>query len=139
MDWFYGFKLFALVNASAEIVQAFVTAGNASDSSEATIRRLFQGRKGLAYGDKGFINQKAFEALLQGGLKLTATLKNKLIGLQEKLLLKKRGLEEAVIDVLKSVCDLPHTRYRSPVNMLVNTYAALCAYATLDTKPAIFI
>ena len=59
--------------------------------------------------------------------------------MNEKLLLKKRGMVEAVIDILKSVCDLEHSRHRSPVNMLVNTYAALCAYTTLERKPSIFV
>lgn len=143
VDWFYGFKLFLVVNALGEIVQAFVTPGNVADSSEATIKRLFKGLTGLAFADRGFINQKAFEALLEGGLKLITTvrsnMKNKLIAMKEKLLLKKRGMIEAVIDLLKSICDIEHSRHRSPLNMLVNTYAALCAYTTLDRKPSIFI
>lgn len=143
MDWFYGFKLFIVVNALGEIVQAFLPPGHVSDSREATIKRLFRGLTGVAFADKGFINQKAFEALLQGGLKLITTLrsnmKNKLIELKEKLLLKKRGMVEAVIDLLKTICDIEHTRHRSPSNMLVNTYAALCAYTTLDRKPSVFM
>ncbi len=143
VDWFYGFKLFVVVNAVGELVGAFITPANVADNSEATIRRLFKGLRGLAFADKGFINQKAFEALLRGGLKLITALrsnmKNKLMELKEKLLLKKRGMVEAVINILKSVCDIEHSRHRSPVNMLVNTYAALCAYTTLERKPSIFI
>ena len=41
---------------------------------------------------------------MQGGLKLItsirSTMKNKLLELKEKLLLKKRGMVEAVIDIL---------------------------------------
>lgn len=143
VDWFYGFKLFIVVNGLGELVQAFLTPGNVSDGSEATIKRLFKGIKGVAFADKGFIHQKAFEALLEGGLKLVtsirSTMKNKVMILQEKLLLKKRGMVEAVIDILKSICNIEHSRHRSPINMLVNTYAALCAYTTLDRKPSIFI
>ncbi len=143
VDWFYGFKLFVVVNGLGELMNVFVTPGNVSDSSAATIQRLFKGLTGVAFADKGFINAKAFEALLQQGLKLItsirSTMKNKLVELNEKLLLKKRGMVEAVIDILKSVCDIEHTRHRSPVNMLVNTYAALCAYTTLERKPSIFI
>ncbi len=143
VEWFYGFKLFMVVNAVGELVNAFVTPANVSDGSEATIKRLFRGLTGVAFADKGFINSKAFEALLQGGLKLITTLrsnmKNKLLEMKEKLLLKKRGMVEAVIDILKSVCDIEHSRHRSPVNMLINTYAALCAYTTLERKPSIFI
>lgn len=143
VGWFYGFKLFLVVNGLGELMNVFVTAGNVSDSREATIKRLFRGLQGVAFADKGFINQRAFDALLQKGLKLVtslrANMKNKLLTLKEKLLLKKRGMVEAVIDILKSVCDIEHTRHRSPLNMLVNTYAALCAYTTLDRKPSIFV
>jgi hypothetical protein len=142
VGWFYGFKLFLVVNGLGELVNVFLSPGNVSDSSEATIQRLFKGLTGLAFADKGFINQKAFDTLLEKGLKLVtsirSTMKNKLLKLKEKLLLKKRGLVEAVIDLLKSICDLEHSRHRSAVNMLVNTYAALCAYTTLDRKPSIF-
>lgn len=41
------------------------------------------------------------------------------------------------MDILKMVCDIEHTRHRSALNMIVNTYAALCAYSTLDRKPSI--
>ena len=143
VDWFYGFKLFIVVNGLGELVRAFLTPGNVSDSGEALIKRLFQGLTGLAFADKGFINATAFEDLLAGGLKLITALrsnmKNKLMDLKEKLLLKKRGMVEAVIDILKSICDIEHSRHRSPVNMLVNTYAALCAYTTLERKPTIFL
>lgn len=140
--WFYGCKLFLVINANGEIVQAFVAPGNTSDNAAATLRKLLKGLSGQVYGDKGFINQKVFDELLAAGLKLVTTIrsnmKNKLMVLKEKLLLKKRGIIESVIDILKSVCDLEHTRHRSAVNMMVNTYAALCAYSTLDRKPGIY-
>ena len=64
--------------------------------------------------------------------------KNKLVEMKHKLLLKKRGVIESVTDILKTICDIEHTRHRSPVNMLVNTYAALVAYTWLERKPNIF-
>jgi hypothetical protein len=143
MGWFYGLKLFIVVNGLGELVNCFITPGNTAASSTTTIKRLFKGLKGLAFADKGFINQRAFEALFQGGLKLITTIranmKNKLMEIKEKLLLRKRGMVEAVIDILKSLCDIEHTRHRSPINMMGNTYAALIAYSTINTKPSIFI
>jgi hypothetical protein len=139
--WFYGCKLFLVVNAFGEIVQAFVAPGNVADNAAATLRKLLGNLKGEVYADKGFINQKLFEELLTAGLKLVTKLrsnmKNKLMLLREKWLLQKRGIVESVIDILKSVCDIEHTRHRSAANMLVNTYAALCAYSFLDRKPSI--
>jgi hypothetical protein len=141
--WFYGFKLFLVVNGLGEIVQAFVTPGNAADNALATLKRLFKGLSGLAFADKGFASQKAFTPLFEQGLKLItyirSNMKNKLVLLHEKMLLKKRGMIESVIDILKSVCNIEHTRHRSPLNMMVNTYAALCAYSTLERKPSIFV
>jgi hypothetical protein len=140
--WFYGCKLFLVVNALGEIVQAFMTPGNVSDNTTSGLKKLLKGLSGLALADKGFINQKAFDELLSNGLKLItairSNMKNSLMLLQEKMLLKKRGMIESVIDILKSVCNIEHTRHRSALNMMVNTYAALCAYATFDRKPSIF-
>jgi hypothetical protein len=140
--WFYGCKLFLVVNALGQIVQAFLTPGNVSDTTTSTLKKLFKALRGLAFADKGFVNQKAFDELLANGLKLItairSNMKNKLVLLQEKMLLKKRGMIESVIDILKSVCNIEHTRHRSALNMMVNTYAALCAYATFDRKPSIF-
>jgi hypothetical protein len=56
-----------------------------------------------------------------------------------KCCLNKRWMIESVIDILKSVCNIEHTSHRSPLNMMVNTYAALCAYSTFEPKPSIFI
>jgi hypothetical protein len=143
VGWFYGFKLFIVINGLGEIVQAFLTPGNAADGATATLKRLFKGLTGLGFADKGFVNFKAFPLLFEKGLKLITSIrsnmKNKLISLQEKMLLKKRGIIEAVIDILKSVCDIEHSRHRSAINMIVNTYAALCAYSTLQRKPSIFV
>lgn len=62
--------------------------------------------------------RKGFNALLKGGLKLIASLrsnmKNKLMAMKEKLLLKKWGVIEAVIDILKSVRGVEHTHNHSP-------------------------
>jgi len=143
VGWFYGFKLFLVVNGLGEIVQAFVTPGNVADNALSTLKRLFRKLSGLAFADKGFASQKAFTPLFEQGLKLITSIrsnmKNKLVLLHEKMLLKKRGMIESVIDILKSVCNIEHTRHRSPLNMLVNTYAALCAYSTLERKPSIFV
>ena len=123
-------------------MQAFMAPGNVSDNTTPTLKKLLKGLSGLAFADKGFVNQKAFDELLANGLKLItairSNMKNKLVGLKEKMLLKKRGMIESVIDILKSVCNIEHTRHRSALNMMVNTYAALCAYSTFDRKPSIF-
>ncbi len=83
------------------------------------------------------------EQLLSKGLHLITgirqNMKNKLIPMQQKLLLQKRGVIESVNDILKTVCDIEHTRHRSPVNALVNLYAGLSSYTFLDRLPSIFL
>ena len=140
--WHYGFKLFWVINAFGEIAEAFVRPAHIADNNEGVMRRLFKRLKGLVFADKGFIHQKIFEEFYHKGLRIItgirANMKNRLMEMQHKMLLKKRGVIESVHDILKTVCDIEHTRHRSPVNMLVNTYAALIAYSTLDRKPNIF-
>lgn len=140
--WFYGFKLFLVVNAFGEIVRVMLTTANVADNNTAHMLQLFRGLKGWAFCDKGFINQAAFEQLLQKGLQVVTgirtNMKNKLMNYQQKILLKKRGMIESVNDILKTVCDIEHTRHRSPVNALLNVFAGICAYTFLDRLPSIF-
>lgn len=64
-------------------------------------------------------------------------MKNKLLPLMDKLLLRKRGLIECVGDQLKNLCQIEHTRYRSVANAYVNILAALAAYTLRPRKPSL--
>lgn len=142
MGWFYGFKLFLVINAFGEIMNAFFTPANVADNNTEIMIKLFSKLKGLVFADKGFINKTASETLIEKGLllitKVRKNMKNKLMKMEHKLLLNKRGVIESVNDILKSVCDIEHSRHRSPINALVNLYAGLCNYSWLDRKPSIF-
>ena len=41
---------------------------------------------------------------------------NKLVDLQEKIILRKRSIIETIFDCLKNKMDLVHTRHKSPIN-----------------------
>lgn len=56
---------------------------------------------------------------------------------QQSHYLKKRSLIETVFDLLTSVCDLEHSRHRSPKNFISNCFAAPIAYCFLDHKPTV--
>ena len=43
--------------------------------------------------------------------------------------LGKKGEMGSVNDILKTVCDIEHTRHLSAANALVNLYAGLCSYS----------
>jgi hypothetical protein len=64
-------------------------------------------------------------------------MKNKILGLKEKFLLKRRSIIETVIDLLKDHQDLWHTRRRSIDNGFNNMPACLPAYNFRETKPTI--
>lgn len=64
-------------------------------------------------------------------------MKNTLMPILDKLLLRKRTLIESVNDQLKNISQLEHTRHRSPVNAMVNWISALVAYSYQEKKPSI--
>jgi len=140
--WFYGFKLFLVVNAFGEIIKVMFTGANIADNNINQMLKLFDKLQGWLFADKGFINQAAFEQLMQKGLQvitgIRTNMKNKLMNFNQKLLLKKRGMIESINDILKTVCDIEHTRHRSPINALLNVLAGICAYTFLERLPNIF-
>jgi hypothetical protein len=139
MGWFYGFKLHMVINHKGEIVAVKITAGNVDDAK--IIERLTEGLTGKCYADRGYIGRKLFERLFRKGLQLIVSIrknmKNKLLPLLDKFLLRKRFLIETLFGVLKNSLNLEHSRHRSPLNFLVNTLACLVAYCFKNNKPAL--
>ena len=56
-------------------------------------------------------------------------MKNHLFTIEDKELLKKRSLIEAVLNVLKNSMSLENLRHRSPINFVVHIMGAIAAYA----------
>jgi hypothetical protein len=59
------------------------------------------------------------------------------MSLAEKILLRKRAIVESVVDELKNVCQIEHSRYRRFKNFIVDLISGLIAYSFLPKKPAI--
>ena len=70
--------------------------------------------------------------------KLRKNMHNRLLDLGDKLLLRKRALIETINDQLKNVCQIEHTRHRSPYNFVVHLLAGLIAYCHQPKKPSLF-
>jgi hypothetical protein len=51
--------------------------------------------------------------------------------------LRKRALIESINDQLKNVCQIEHTRHRSPLNFVVHLLAGLIAYCYKPKKPSL--
>ena len=96
---------------------------------------------GKLVGDKGYISQELFEQLFSRGLQLItrikSNMKNRLILLWDKLLLRKRALVETVVDPLKNISQIEHSRHRRVVNYFADIVAGLIAYTYRDTLPSL--
>ena len=137
--WFYGFKLHIIINEKGEILAFQLTPGNVSDVSIA--ETLSKGIFGKLFGDKGYISAELAKKLLRQGLELFTTLrsnmKQKLMKLNDKVLLRKRSIIETVNDQLKNISQIEHTRHRSAANFLINLLAGISAYTHQPKKPCI--
>ena len=139
--WFYGFKLHLVINDCGEICSFYLTAGNVDDRNLDVIGRLCRELSGKLFGDRGYISQALFERLREQGVQLITRLrknmKNVLMDMGDKLLLRKRAVIESVNDFLKNICQVEHSRHRSIPNFIVNMLGALSAYSFLPRKPSI--
>jgi hypothetical protein len=139
--WFYGFKLHLVINDRGEICSFCLTAGNIDDRNFDVINYLCRELSGKLFGDRGYISQVLFEHLYQQGIQLITRLRknmrNKLMDMRDKILLRKRAVIESVNDFLKNICQIEHSRHRSILNFLVNLLAAISAYSFLPHKPSI--
>ena len=129
--WFMGFKLHLVINNKAQIIAIKITKGNKSDLS--ALDNITKNLHGKLFGDKGYISKEWWDKLFARGLRLFTGLrkdmKNYLLELEDKMLLRKRSLIEGVFNVLKNSMNLEQTRSRSPVNYLVHILACISAYA----------
>lgn len=66
-------------------------------------------------------------------------MKNSLMNLYDKLLLRKRAVIESVNDELKNICQIEQTRHSSVDNFATNLVAGLIAYNLLPRKPSMNI
>lgn len=140
MGWFYGFKLHLVVNDRGELLACQITPGNVDDRHP--LPKLCQVLFGKLVGDRGYISQALFEQLLETfGVqlitRLRSNMKNRLMPWFDKLLLRKRAIIESVIDQLKNISQIEHTRHRSPLNCFVNIIAGLIAYCHQPKKPSL--
>jgi transposase len=140
VGWFYGFKLHLVVNERGELLNMTLTPGNTDDRKP--VPALLKDIRGKAFGDRGYISRALSKQLReQCGIelitKLRRKMKNQLMQMSDKLLLRKRGIIETINDQLKNISQIEHTRHRSPVNFLVNLVCGLIAYCHQPKKPSV--
>ena len=141
--WFFGFKLHIAINDSGEIIAFCLTSGNVDDRDWAVISKLTREMFGKVFADKGYLSASLFERLYSQGVqlvtKLKKNMKNKLMDITDKILLRKRAVIECVNDFLKNICQIEHSRHRSAANFFINVISGLVAYSFLPKKPSLYI
>jgi hypothetical protein len=139
MGWFFGFKLHLVINDCGEIISFKVTQGNVDDRKP--LPGLAKNLWGKLFGDKGYLSSELSQKLAEMGVTLITSvkknMKNKLMPLWDKIMLRKRFLIETVNDQLKNQMQIEHTRHRSPTNFLVNLMSGLLAYSFKPKKPSL--
>lgn len=138
--WFYGCKVHLVVNDTGELLSLCTSPGNVDDRKPVPhlAKRLF----GKLFGDKGYISQSLAQTLrqlfdLQLITKLRSNMKNQLMLWSDRMLLRKRAIIETIIDQLKNISQIEHSRHRSIHNFFVNVLCGLIAYCRRPSKPSL--
>jgi len=142
VDWFFGFKLHLVINDCGELLNITLTPGNTDDRKP--VPELLKHLFGKVFADKGYISVPLAKTLLKSLriqliTKFKSNMKNRLMCLGDRLLLRKRAIVESVIDQLKNISQIEHSRHRSPVNFMINLLAGLIAYCLQPKKPSLNI
>jgi hypothetical protein len=139
MGWFFGFKLHLIVNDKGGIVSVMVTPGNVDD--RIPVPKLTASLFGKLFGDKGYIKKELFQSLFERGIifitGIRKNMKNKIMHMMDKILLRKRSIIETINDQLKNISQIEHTRHRSVTNFAINLLCGLISYTYRDSKPSI--
>jgi hypothetical protein len=140
MGWFFGFKLHLVFNDRGELLNVALTPGNTDDRKPVPV--LVKDLFGKLFGDKGYLSQPLFEQLLRDFnlqliTKLKSNMTNCLMNWADKLLLRKRAIAECIIDQLKNISQIEHSRHRSVTNFVVNLLCGLIAYCHQPKKPSL--
>jgi len=140
MGYFYGFKLHLVTNEIGQIVDFQITQAHVDDRTPLK-GNLLKKIWGKLYGDKGYVSRKLTEVLFNDGINLVTgirrNMKNCLMPLYDKIMLRKRSIIETINDQLKNICMIEHSRHRSFHNFINNILAGIIAYSFLPKKPTV--
>src|SRR5690348_5197674 len=105
MGWFYGFKLHLAVNDRGDLLACCLTPGTVDDRTP--VPQMVKRLRGKLFGDRGYLSAPLTAPLFEQGLhlitRLRKNMKNHLMPLADKLLLRKRASIESISDQLKNM------------------------------------
>ena len=125
MGWFFGFKLHLIINDKGENF----TPGNVDDWEPLEQGKFLKNIKGKLCADKVYIGQALFENLFLNGIH---NMRNSLMSIADRILLRKRALIETANDELKNIAQIEYSRHRSFSNVIANSLSAIAAFLTID-------
>lgn len=141
MGWFYGFKLHIIINDKGELLDFIITQANVDDRAPLKQDNFLKKIFGSLYADKGYISKQLSALLFDQGLHLITgirnNMKNVIMTMRDKILLRKRSVIETINDQLKNIAQAEHSRHRSFGNFITNLVASLIAYSFQEKKPSI--
>jgi hypothetical protein len=130
-----------IIKDKGEVYNFVITPVNVDDRAPLKDGKFVSEIKGKRDSDRGYIGQKLTELRFIDGIHVITSIrnnmKNVLMELKDKSLLRKGSVIETVNDELKNMYQLEHSRHRSFTNLIANTIAALIADSLFPKKPAI--
>lgn len=136
MGWFFTFKLHLIINDMDKILNFMFTSGSVDDREPLKHGKFVENIKGKLCADKEYIGQALFENLLLNGIllitKIKSNVKNSLMSIANKILLRKRTMIETANNELNNIAQTEHSRHRSFNNFIVNSLSAIATYCFLE-------
>ena len=103
MGWCHGFKLHFVCNDRGEIITFCFTGAHVDDRNPKVWAVLAKRLYGKLFADRGYISPKLFDMLFEDGIHLVTgirtNMKNKLMPMWDKVMLRKRCIIETINDI----------------------------------------
>jgi hypothetical protein len=116
--------LHLIFNDRSELLNFCLTPGNVDNRNQNIFKVLMKNLFGKLFGDKGYISSALFKMLFDKGIHLVtgikSNMKNSLMTMRDKILLRKHSVIETINDELKNICQIEHSRHRSLQNFFMN-------------------
>ena len=120
MGWCHGFKLHLMCNDRGDIITFCLTGANVDDRDIRVWKVFEKELYGKVFADRGYIKKELFESLFDRGIHLVhglrANMKNRLMSMWDKIMLRKRYVIECINELLKNKANLVHSRHRYTIS-----------------------
>ena len=115
------------------------TAADVDDGEPLKQGSFLNNIKGKLCADKGYIGNTLFETLFLNGIQLITKIKNNmknvLMNINDKILIRKRAVIKTVNDELKNIAQIEHSRHQSFKCFIANALLLLLPIASLTRNP----